>query len=56
VLRHTLTHLQLPNLGLLAKLVKAFGEAAIDVIENDPDRLTQLAGIGNKRKECVTTA
>jgi len=38
------------------KLVKAFGEAVFDVIENDPDRLTELAGIGRKRKERVTTA
>ena len=38
------------------KLVKAFGEAVFDVIEQAPDRLTQLAGIGKKRKALVISA
>ncbi len=38
------------------KLVKAFGEQVFDVIENDADRLTELDGIGAKRKERVTSA
>ncbi len=36
------------------KLVKAFGEEVFDVIERDPDRLKQLAGIGPKRVERIT--
>jgi len=38
------------------KLVKAFGECVFDVIENEPDRLTELDGIGEKRKARVTSA
>lgn len=35
------------------KLVKAFGNQVFDVIENHPDRLTTLDGIGEKRKAWV---
>ncbi len=35
------------------KLVKAFGEEVFEVIEHKPDRLTELEGIGPKRKERV---
>ena len=38
------------------KLVRAFGEAVFDVIEQDPDRLLELEGIGSKRRERVTRA
>ena len=38
------------------KLVSAFGETVFDVIEQDPDRLLELDGIGPKRKERVTHA
>jgi exodeoxyribonuclease V alpha subunit len=38
------------------KLVGAFGETVFDVIEQDPDRLLELEGIGPKRKERVTEA
>jgi len=38
------------------KLVGAFGERVFDVIEDDPDQLLTLAGIGPKRKERVTRA
>lgn len=38
------------------KLVKAFGEAVFDVIENEPERMTELPGIGRKRMETVTSA
>ena len=38
------------------KLVKAFGEQVFDVIENTPERLLELEGIGPKRKARVTSA
>jgi len=37
------------------KLVKAFGEEVFDVIENAPDRLRKLDGIGPKRVEKITS-
>ena len=37
-------------------LVRAFGERVFDVIEDNPDRLLELPGIGPKRKERVTKA
>ena len=33
------------------KLVRAFGEAVFDVIEQEPDRLREVTGIGPKRAE-----
>lgn len=38
------------------KLVKAFGELVFDVIEQTPERLLELPGIGMKRQERVTSA
>jgi exodeoxyribonuclease V alpha subunit len=38
------------------KLVRAFGEAVFDVIEQTPERLTELDGIGPKRKQRVVEA
>ncbi len=38
------------------KLVGAFGETVFEVIEQDPDRLLELDGIGPKRKERVMQA
>ena len=38
------------------KMVGAFGETVFDVIEQDPDRLLELEGIGPKRKQRVTQA
>jgi exodeoxyribonuclease V alpha subunit len=38
------------------KLVQAFGESVFDVIENEPHRLIQLEGIGEKRQFQVTSA
>ena len=38
------------------KLVRAFGAQVFDIIEQEPDRLLELEGIGPKRKERVTTA
>jgi len=37
------------------KLVKAFGEEVFDVIENAPERLRKLDGIGPKRVEKITS-
>jgi len=37
------------------KLVKAFGEDVFDVIEEKPDRLLELNGIGKKRVERITS-
>lgn len=38
------------------KLVRAFGEKVFDIIESQPERLLQLEGIGQKRKERVVAA
>ena len=38
------------------KLVRAFGEQVFDVIEHTPERLTELDGIGPKRKQHVVEA
>ena len=38
------------------KLVRAFGEAVFDVIEQSPERLLDLEGIGPKRKDRVLSA
>lgn len=38
------------------KLVAAFGELVFDVIEQSPERLLELPGIGKKRQERVTGA
>jgi exodeoxyribonuclease V alpha subunit len=38
------------------KLVKAFGELVFDVIEQTPERLLELPGIGKKRQQRVTSA
>jgi exodeoxyribonuclease V alpha subunit len=38
------------------KLVRAFGEQVFDVIEQEPERLLDLEGIGPKRKARVTSA
>jgi len=38
------------------KLVRAFGEAVFEVIEQTPERLTDLDGIGPKRKQRVVEA
>ena len=35
------------------KLVRAFGEAVFDVIEQEPPRLRQVTGIGPKRAERI---
>ncbi len=37
------------------KLVRAFGERVFDVIENEPDRLLKIDGIGPKRVERITS-
>lgn len=41
---------------LAAVLVKAFGGDVFDVIDNEPDRLLQLPGIGKKRVEAIKEA
>ncbi len=38
------------------KLVRAFGEEVFNVIENEPNRLTTLEGIGDKRRQAIVTA
>lgn len=38
------------------KLIRAFGDAVFDVIENSPARLTELEGIGEKRQRQVVVA
>ena len=38
------------------KLVTAFGENVLDVIEHEPERLTRVEGIGQARMEKITTA
>ena len=38
------------------RLVKAFGEQVFDIIEEKPERLMELEGIGKKRREKITSA
>ncbi|MBM7074385.1 ATP-dependent RecD-like DNA helicase [Shewanella sp. 202IG2-18] len=38
------------------RLVKAFGEDVFDIIEQNPERLLELEGIGKKRREKITSA
>ncbi len=38
------------------KLIAAFGDQVFDVIENQPERLQQLEGIGKKRQQDITGA
>jgi exodeoxyribonuclease V alpha subunit len=38
------------------KLVQAFGERVFDVIEQTPERLLELEGIGKKRQDRITSA
>ena len=38
------------------KLVAAFGNLVFDVIEQTPERLLELPGIGKKRQQCVSSA
>ena len=38
------------------RLVKAFGEQVFDIIEENPQRLMELEGIGKKRREQITSA
>lgn len=38
------------------KLVRAFGERVFDIIEEAPERMLELPGIGQKRKERVVSA
>jgi exodeoxyribonuclease V alpha subunit len=47
-----------PGIGphFARKLVRAFGEEVFDVIERSPERLTELDGIGPKRKARVAAA
>jgi exodeoxyribonuclease V alpha subunit len=35
------------------KLVRAFGDAVFDIIEQEPDRLREVTGIGRKRAEGI---
>lgn len=42
--------------GFAKKLVAAFGEQVFDVIENEPDRLAKVKGIGPKRAASVIEA
>ncbi|MTI12054.1 SF1B family DNA helicase RecD2 [Sansalvadorimonas verongulae] len=38
------------------RLVKAFGEHVFEIIEENPERLLELEGIGKKRREKITSA
>jgi exodeoxyribonuclease V alpha subunit len=38
------------------RMVKAFGQDTLDIIEDDTDRLVEVAGIGRKRIERIRTA
>ena len=38
------------------RLVKAFGKDVFDVIEEEPERLTEVQGIGRKRREMIAGA
>ena len=39
-----------------AKIVEYFGENVIEIIENEPDRLSEVGGIGKKRIEQIVTS
>ena len=39
-----------------AKIVEYFGENVIEIIENEPDRLSEVDGIGKKRIEQIVTS
>ncbi|MNR71567.1 ATP-dependent RecD-like DNA helicase [compost metagenome] len=41
--------------GFAKKLVAELGEAVFDVIENDPDRLRSIKGIGKKKADALIT-
>ncbi|HPD15067.1 MAG TPA: ATP-dependent RecD-like DNA helicase [Planctomycetota bacterium] len=47
-----------PGIGpeLAARLVKRFGEATLDVIEHQPERLREVEGIGRKRQQQIIEA
>jgi len=42
--------------GFAARIVKHFGLATLDILEQDPDRLHEVAGLGAKRIETVKQA
>jgi exodeoxyribonuclease V alpha subunit len=41
---------------MAGRLVDAFGAETFEVIEKDPDRLTEIEGIGEKKKEMIRNA
>lgn len=41
------------RMGLARQIVDYFGEAALEVIENDPDRLCELRGVSPKRARAI---
>ncbi len=41
------------RMGLARQIVDHFGEAALEVIENDPDRLCELRGVSPKRARAI---
>jgi len=42
--------------GIAAKIVKHFGEDSLKIIEENPDRLEEVEGIGSRRKENILSA
>lgn len=38
------------------RIVNAFGKDALEIIENDPDRLSEIPGIGSRRIEMIRTS
>jgi exodeoxyribonuclease V alpha subunit len=42
--------------GTALRIVRLFGDQALDVIENDPDKLTQIRGISPKRARAISEA
>ncbi len=53
-----LSSASIPGIGPVnaRRLVAAFGEQVFEVIENEPDRLTEVAGIGKVRARQITKA
>ena len=39
--------------SLAARIVEHFGDKTFDILDNDPDRLTEVSGIGEKKKERI---
>ncbi len=42
--------------SMAAKIVEKFGDSALDVLDNEPERLLEIDGIGSKKAEMIHTS